>query len=67
MNSCDHIGYRRYTRRVFSNGTTHICVQCTRCFHLMKLPEHGMRPFLRLEEVPPGKEIHQWINPEEII
>lgn len=66
MHHCDHIGRRRYTRRVFANGTVHICVQCMECLSLVKLPEHGNRPFIRLDEVPPGRQIHEWINPDDV-
>ena len=66
MEPCDHIGRRLYTRRTFSNGTTHICVQCSHCLQLVKLPEHGMRPFIRLDEVPQGKQIHDWTESEVI-
>ena len=63
MNDCDHQGGKVYARRVFSNGSTHICVQCLLCLSLVKLPLHDNRPFLRLEEVPAGKKIRDWIDP----
>lgn len=65
MNPCKHLN-RRYTRRVFSNGSTHICVQCLDCLNVVKLPEHGDRPFLRLDEVPFDQKIHEWIDPSQV-
>lgn len=62
MHDCDHEGHRVYARRVFSNGSTHICVQCLRCFSLVKLEQHNMRPFIREDEVPPGMKIRDWID-----
>lgn len=65
MNACTHEGYRVYARRQFSNGSTHICVQCLHCLSVVKLPEHGERPFLRIDEVPPGRTVHDWIERQE--
>ena len=65
MNHCEH-GRRRYTRRVFSNGTTHVCVQCLDCLSVVKLPEHNERPFIRLDDVPAGEKIHEWIEPATV-
>lgn len=67
MRDCDHEGARRYVRRVFSNGTVHICVQCTRCLDLVKMPEHDNRPFIKPGEVPPGRSIHEWIDRGDVI
>lgn len=58
---CDHIGKRRYVRRTFANGSIHFCVQCTACRETVKMPEHGNRPFIRLEEVPPGRLIGDYM------
>jgi hypothetical protein len=60
---CNHEGYRRYRRRVFSNGSVHVCVQCEHCLALVKLAEHGFRPFLRLDEVPAGRNVSDWVEP----
>lgn len=65
MRDCDHQGSRLYVRRVFSNGSFHICVQCMRCLDLVKLPEHNYRAFIKPHEVPPGRAIHDWIKPED--
>lgn len=62
---CDHTGSRQYARRKFSNGSWHICVQCLKCHDVVRLPEHNMRPFLRLDEVPRGKLIHDWIGDDQ--
>lgn len=61
MNTCEH-QRTRYTRRTFSNRSTHICVQCLDCLQVVKRPEHDMRPFLRLDDVPAGQTIHEWID-----
>lgn len=65
MGDCDHVGRRLYVRRTFSNGSTHICVQCMRCLDLVKLAEHNHRPFIKPNEVPPGRAIHDWVSPED--
>ena len=57
---CAHSGIRRYARRTFANGTVHICVQCMDCFEVVLLQRHGNRPWIRLDEVPPGEVIHDW-------
>jgi hypothetical protein len=65
MYDCDHTGHRVYARRVFANGTVHICVQCLKCLKVCKLPEHGNRPWLRVDEVPAGYKIHDFVNQED--
>jgi len=62
MRDCDHAGHRRYTRRVFANGTVHYCVQCIKCLRVVKLDEHQNRPFIRFNEIPLGKTIFQFID-----
>lgn len=57
---CDHSGEVRYTRRVFANGTTHICLQCSECRELVRSPLHANRPFIRLWEVPADERIYEW-------
>jgi hypothetical protein len=64
MSICSHDGERRYTRRVFANGTVHICIQCMDCLDVVLSPRHNMRPWIRLDEVPPGRVIHEWIDPQ---
>ena len=64
MSDCDHKLARQYARRVFSNGSVHFCVQCTKCLDLVKLPEHSYRPFIRPDEIPIGRTIHEWISRE---
>lgn len=67
MRDCDHVGHRVYTRREFSNGTVHHCVQCLNCLAVVKLPEHGNRPFIRLDEIPANKAILPFIEPESTL
>lgn len=67
MRDCDHVGHRVYTRREFSNGTTHHCVQCLNCLAVVKLPEHGNRPLIRLDEIPANKAILPFIEPESTL
>ena len=66
MDDCDHLGHRVYARRVFANGTIHFCVQCLKCLTTVKLPEHGNRPWIRVEEIPPGRKIHDFIDTEDV-
>lgn len=63
MSICSHSGIRRYARRTFANGTVHICVQCMDCGDVVLMTRHGNRPWIRLDEVPPGEVIHDWIEP----
>lgn len=65
MKDCDHHGYRVYARRTFSNGTVHYCVQCTKCLSVVKIAEHGNRPFIRHDEIPTGKKIFDFIEQED--
>lgn len=65
MQDCDHVGHKVYARRTFVNGTVHLCVQCLNCLRVVKLPEHGNRPFLRIEEIPSGHKIHDFIEPND--
>ena len=59
---CDHVGHRVYAKRTFRNGTTHYCVQCTRCLSVVKMPEHGNRPWIKAEEIPLGRAVHSFIE-----
>jgi hypothetical protein len=65
MRDCDHVGHRVYARRVFANGTVHFCVQCLVCLRTLKLDDHGGRPWIRVEEVPAGRKIHDFIERED--
>lgn len=65
MHDCDHVGHRVYARRVFANGTVHFCVQCLHCLRAVKLPEHEFRPWIRIDEIPPGRKIHDFIEQED--
>lgn len=65
MRDCDHAGHRVYARRLFANGTVHFCVQCLNCLCAIKLPEHGFRPWIRINEIPPGRKIHDFIEQED--
>ena len=65
MQDCDHAGHRVYARRLFANKTTHFCVQCLKCLRVVKLPEHGNRPFIRADEVPTGRKIHDFIETKD--
>jgi hypothetical protein len=67
MSICSHDGERRYTRRVFANGTVHICIQCMDCLDVVLSPLHAMRPWIRLDEVPAGQVIHEWIDSEHAV
>ena len=62
MRDCDHAGHTVYTRRTFRNGTVHICVQCQLCLSVVKLPEHGFRPYINLSEVPTGAVIVEFCD-----
>lgn len=57
---CNHDGSLRYARRIFSNGTTHYCVQCSSCLDIVKTERHGGRLFIKHEEIPHGKAIHEF-------
>lgn len=46
---CQHIGYRVYTKRVFQNLTTHYCVQCLNCGHIVK---QNNKLWLKLDDIP---------------
>lgn len=67
MSDCDHKGSKRYARREFSNGSVHVCVQCIKCYRVVKLPEHNNRPFIRIDEVPAGRSVHEWIDPDGLV
>lgn len=67
MRDCDHVGHRVYAERSFSNGSVHYCVQCTRCLQVVKLPEHGNRPFIRRDEIPADKAIHRFIDQGDVL
>lgn len=62
---CDHKGGLRYARRIFSNGTTHYCVQCARCFEVVKTDRHEGRLLIKHSEIPQGAVIFDWIDPSE--
>jgi hypothetical protein len=59
---CDHFAGKVYARKTFANGTVHTCVQCIRCLAVVRLPEHNMRPWIRLDEVPLGRVVHAFIE-----
>lgn len=62
LHDCDHSGFRVYARLKLTDGSVHICVQCLTCLNVIRTPEHKNRPYLRLDEVPPGKLIHDFIK-----
>lgn len=62
MHDFDHAGHRVYARRTFKNGTVHFCVQCLKCLNVVKLHEHGSRPWIRADEIPAGRKIHDFID-----
>lgn len=64
MADCDHAGNLRYVRRNLPNGSVHICVQCSRCREVVRLPEHNYRPLIKIYEVPAGATIHEYIHPD---
>lgn len=64
MLDCDHAGHRVYARRVFKNGSVHFCVQCRECFRVVKMAQHGYRPWIKANEVPDGRMICPFIEPD---
>ena len=60
---CDHVGFRVYAVRTFSNGSVHHCVQCLNCLHVVKMEEHQNRPWIRKDEIPSGFAIHTFLEP----
>jgi hypothetical protein len=36
-----------------------------KCLKVCKLPEHGNRPWIRVDEVPEGRKIHDFIDRED--
>ena len=62
QSGCDHRGFRQYARRIFANGTIHYCVQCQRCKHVCKMPEHGNRPWIKHSEIPTGRTIVEFLQ-----
>lgn len=60
--ACEHFGHRVYARRTFSNGSVHVCVQCLNCLQVVKMPEHGNRPWIRKDEIPSGFVIHTFLE-----
>jgi hypothetical protein len=67
MHDCDHAGHRVYARRTFANGTVHYCIQCTRCLSVVKIPQHGNRPWIRHDEIPLGRTVHAFIESGELL
>lgn len=65
MSTCSHSGTRRYARRTFQSGSVHICVQCMDCLEVLRLDRHDGRPWIRLDEVPPGEVIHDWTQRDD--
>lgn len=52
--SCNHIGHRVYTKRVFSNLTEHFCVQCLNCGAVVKT---NGKSWLKLEDIPQNTNV----------
>jgi hypothetical protein len=65
LEPCPHERWQ-YVRRAFSNGTTHFGVQCLDCLHCIKLERHGLRLWLKPEDIPPNAPIHAWIDPDGV-
>ncbi len=55
----------RYARRKLPNGATHYCIQNTETGEIIKHPLHGMRPFIRHDEIPTGVTIHEFVEVSE--
>ena len=55
--TCNHVGYRVFTKRIFSNKTVHYCVQCLSCGQSIK---HNGKSFLKLEDIPVGATIRDF-------
>lgn len=62
MNECDHVGFRVYAVRSFSNVPRHYCVQCTNCYRVVRLEKHNFHLWLKKEEVPLNRPIHEWVD-----
>jgi len=58
---CDHIGQRVYARKRAASGAIQYCVQCKRCKHVCKLPQHNNRPWIRHDEIPAGRAIEEFL------
>lgn len=64
---CGHVGHRVYVMRVFSNGTKHYGIQCLNCLRIIKAKEHNFRPWIRFDEIPLGRAVHAYIEPEQAL
>ena len=64
MAQCDHVNAKRYARRVFENGTIHYCVQCLKCLRVIKTEKHAGKLFIKHNEIPTNKKIHEFITRE---
>lgn len=62
--TCIHERWQ-YCRRVFSDGTIHVGVQCLDCLSCIKLERHGNKLWLPLVEIPKNAPIHAWIDPDK--
>lgn len=52
-----------YTKRTFSNGTQHYCLQCFECGQIgISHNRHKGKCFLPLDEIPKNEQIHDWID-----
>jgi len=63
---CDHVGHRVYVRRTFVNGSIHYGIQCLKCLSIVKDDKHGNRPWLKAQEIPAGKAVYEYIDPEQV-
>jgi len=61
MNDCDHQGKKIYAKRTMPNGAIQYCVQCLSCLDVVKMPEHGNRPYITHLEIPEGRAVHTFI------
>lgn len=61
QNDCDHVGFLRYARRTFNNGTQHYCVQCSNCRKVVKHSRHKGKLFIKHSEIPTGYQIHEFM------
>lgn len=66
MKECSHSNALRYARRIYADGSSQFCVQCSRCFKTVKTSRHGGKLFIKHSEIPPGALICDWIDPETV-
>lgn len=56
MGACEHLE-QKYVRNT-DEGRAHYGVQCCDCGQILKTKKHGMRPWIKHNEIPLGEVIH---------